>query len=113
MGSYAGTNNIIGNSYGAEYNYNTSGSANYTGDFGVNNLNGNNIISSSNYNLTNLNVVGDNNANLGHYSTVSNGNDLFSTQGVGITMTQFSEYNRTVPMQGSTIEGGQKFQYNI
>ena len=47
MGSYAGTNNIIGNSYSAENNYNTSGSANYTGNFEVNNLNGNNIISSS------------------------------------------------------------------
>ena len=61
------------------------------------------LISSGNYNLTNLNVAGDNNASLGHYSAVSNGNDLFSTQGVGTTMTQISEYNRTVPMQGSTI----------
>ena len=46
-------------------------------------------------------------------STISNDNDLFSTQGVEATMTQFSEYNRTEPMQGFTIEGGQQFQYNI
>ena len=114
ISSFAGATNNIGNNFGIDYNYNSSGDANYAGNFGINGSD-NNIISGANYNISNisnLNAVMDNNANLANFSSISNCNYLFSTQVTGTTMT---EYNPTFNMsiQGSTIEGGQQIQYNI
>ena len=93
MENYDGTN-AIGSSYGAEYNFSSSGNGNVVSGIDINGINGNN------FNMDNFNNAG-------------NGNNYFTTQTTETTTTTTYNQSYNVPMEGSTFEGTQEVQYNI
>ena len=93
-GANYGENNITGSSYGAEYNFSSSG--------------GENVISN-----VDVNGISDNNFNMANFNTVSNGNNYFTTQTTETTTT--TQYNQSynVPIEGTSYQESQKVEYSI
>ena len=92
VGNY-GENNAAGISYGAGYNFSSSGDGNAIS--GVD-----------------INGVSNNNFNMANFTTVSNGNNYFTTQTTETTTTQYNQsYN--VPIEVTNLEGNQQVQYSV